>query len=244
MAGRGMRRRAVLAATAWAGPAAAQGLSPEQRREVLDLLRDALTRDPTILRDAMAAAEAAAARDQAAATARVIAAEAAALFDDPADPVLGNPRGTAALVEFTDPRCPYCRQLHPIRTEALRRNPALRVVMKEIPALGAASLLPVRALLAAQRLGGYAALQEGLMRLREEPTEIVIKREAERAGLDWRRLRWAMDEPATAARVDANLRLARALRLEGTPTLVVGGRLVSGFVDLAAFEQLVAEARG
>jgi protein-disulfide isomerase len=126
----------------------------------------------------------------------------------------------------------------------LRRQRDVRVVLKDLPILGPASLVASRALLAAQRQGKYAELQDALMRLREEPAEPVLRREAERLGLDWARLRRDMDDPAIAQRLEANTRLAGALRIEGTPALVIGTTLVPGAVDLATLERLVAEARG
>ena len=71
----------------------------------------------------------------------------------------------------------------------------------------------------------------------------MIRREAERVGLDWTRLRREMDDPAIAARIAANRRLAEALRIEGTPAVVVGETLIPGAVDLATLERLVAEQR-
>ena len=71
----------------------------------------------------------------------------------------------------------------------------------------------------------------------------MLKREAERLGLDWARLRRDMDDPAVGRRLEANTRLAGALRIEGTPALIIGDTLVPGAVDLATLERLVAEAR-
>lgn len=81
------------------------------------------------------------------------------------------------------------------------------------------------------------------MRLREDPTEAVLRREAERAGLDWTRLRREMDDPAIARRLEANRALAEQLRIEGTPALVVGESLIAGAVDLAVIERMVADLR-
>ena len=244
-----MRRRAGIAlALALALPAAAplraQPLSQEQRQEVLQLLRQALREDPGLIREALAALDAAEQRDRAEAQRSAIAAEAAALFRDPADPAKGNPQGAVTIVEFFDARCGYCKQLHPVVDQMLRRQRDVRVVLKDLPILGPASLVASRALLAAQRQGKYAELQDALMRLREEPAETVLRRESERLGLDWTRLRRDMDDPAIAQRLEANTRLAGALRIEGTPALVIGTTLVPGAVDLATLERLVAEARG
>jgi protein-disulfide isomerase len=245
----GMIRRGLLAfgLAALPGLALAQGFSPAQRAEIVEILRDALRQDPSILRDALGAL------DQAENAARLesrqaaIAQQMAALFRDPADPVRGNPRGDVTIVEFIDPRCGYCKQMHPAMEALLARDRNIRVVMKDLPILGPNSVLASRALLAAHRQGRYAAMQDALMTLRGEPTEPVLRQTAERVGLDWTRLRRDMDDPAIGQRIEANVRLAQAIGVEGTPALVVAGSgtpsFVPGAVDLPALERLVAEAR-
>jgi len=234
---------AIAAASPDAGSAWAQGFTPEQRQEIIGILREALKTDPSILREALETLRDSQTRDRQEAQRNAIAAHAEALFRDPADPVRGNPEGRITLVEFFDARCGYCKQLHPTLTELMRWAPDLRVVLKDLPILGPNSVLASRALLAAQRQGKYAPLHDALLRLREEPTEPVLKREAERLGLDWARLRRDMDDPAIARRLEANIRLAQALSIEGTPALVIGDSLVPGAVDLATLERLVAEQR-
>jgi protein-disulfide isomerase len=225
------------------GTAVAQGFTPEQRQEIIAILREALVRDPTILREAMTAAEQADQRDREGAARLAIAMQGEALFRDPADPVKGNPQGTITIVEFFDARCGYCKQMQPAMEQLLRRQRDVRLVLKDLPILGPNSVLASRALIAAQRQNRYAELHEALMKLREEPAEPVLRREAERAGLDWARLRRDMDDAGVQARLNANIRLAQTLRIEGTPALVIGDALVPGAVDLATLERMVAEAR-
>lgn len=231
------------AASGAAGTDPAAALSPAQRAEVLDLLRHALRTDPSLLRDAIGAMARADADDTARSRRDALRAEADALFRDPADPVMGNPDGDVTLVEFFDARCGYCKSMAPAMAELLRRDNKVRLVLKDLPILGPNSVLASRALLAAQRQNKYGALHEALMRLRGEPTEAALQAEATRLGLDWPRLRRDMDDPAIAAKLAENLRLARALGIEGTPALVTPGTLLPGAVDLAALEELVAEAR-
>jgi predicted DsbA family dithiol-disulfide isomerase len=83
-----------------------------------------------------------------------------------------------------------------------------------------------------------------------EPSEAVLRQQAERIGLDWARLRRDMEDPDIARRIEGNIRLAQALGVEGTPALVIAGgagagapTLVPGAVDLPALERLVAQAR-
>lgn len=238
-------RRAALAAflAPPAGAAAEEAFSPAQRDAVTAILRDALRRDPSILRDALAALEESEAAEREAAQRRALAAEADALFRDPADPFKGNPRGDVTLVEFFDVRCGYCRAFHPTVAELLRRDRGVRVVLKDIPILGPNSVLAARALLAAQRQNRYEALYDALLRLRTDTPEPVIQAEARRVGLDWERLRRDMDDPAVARRIEANLALARRLGITGTPTTVVGDAIVVGAVGIAELERLVRAAR-
>lgn len=240
-----MNRRGLLALGALLpGAALAQTLSPEQRAEVLQILRDALRQDPSILRDAMTGLEQAEQAQRAEAQTRAIAAQADALFRDPADPVKGNPQGAVSIVEFFDARCGYCKQLHPAMVQLLQRERDVRVVLKDLPILGPSSVVASRALLAAHRQNQYVPLYDALMRLREEPTEPVLRREAERLRIDWARLRREMDDPLIQARIQRNVDLARALDIQGTPALIIGNSLVPGAVDLPTLQRLTAQQRG
>lgn len=233
----------ALLSLSLSAPLAAQSLTAQQREEIVDVVRDALRRDPSILRDAIGALQQSEQQNQESARRAALAAHADALFRDPADPVKGNPRGDVTVVEFFDARCGYCKTLHPAMESLLREDGQVRLVLKDLPVLGANSVLASRALLAAQRQNKYAVLYDALMRLRGEPTEAALKVESERAGLDWPRLRRDMDDPAIEARLRNNFALAKALSIEGTPAMVIGSTLVPGAVDLATLRELVAEAR-
>jgi protein-disulfide isomerase len=52
-----------------------------------------------------------------------------------------------------------------------------------------------------------------------------------------------MLDPAIQQRIDTNLELARALRIEGTPALIIGDAFIPGAVPLADLERAVAEVR-
>ena len=232
-----------LMALGWSGGAAAAALTPEQRAEVVQTVRQALHDDPSILRDALAAMQADDAARQDASNAGAIAAQHAALVADPADAVAGNPGGDVTVVEFYDPRCPYCRQMLPVMATLLQTDPQVRLVFKDIPILGPASVLEARALLAAQRQGRYVPFQEAIMHSMATPTAASLRVEAERQGMDGARFERDMADPATQARLDKNLHLAAALHVDGTPALVIGSRMIPGAIDLPELQQAVAAAR-
>jgi protein-disulfide isomerase len=62
-------------------------------------------------------------------------------------------------------------------------------------------------------------------------------------GLDTRRLEQDIRDPAIQEAIARNLQLANALGITGTPSFVIGDRVVPGAVDLRTLQGLVARAR-
>jgi protein-disulfide isomerase len=223
--------------------AQASALSPAQRAEVIALIRQELVQDPSILRDAIAALQAQDQASQAQAQGNAIASRQKDLTGNPDDPEIGNPQARVSVVEFYDTRCPYCREMRPELTALARQDPHVRIIFKDIPILGPSSVIEARALLAAQRQGGYAAMQAAIMSDSAPPTETDLRATAQRLGLDPDRLMRDMNDPAIAARLAANTALAQSIGITGTPALVIGNQLVPGAISLDDLQKLVDQAQ-
>lgn len=224
-------------------PAMAEGFTAQQRAEIIEVVRAALKTDPTILRDAIAALQEEESRQMQAAASNIISGLGTALTHAPADPVAGNPQGNVTVVEFFDVRCPYCRRMLPVITDLLHGDHNLRVVYKDIPILGPASVLGAKALLAAQAQGGYLKLKDAVMSGPADVTMETLHAATTKTGLDWDRLQKDMADPAVQQRIDANLALAHKLDIQGTPAYVVGERMLPGAVTVAELQDAVAEVR-
>ena len=224
------------------GLARAAQFTDAQRAEIVLILRDALTKDPTILRDAIEVLQAVDQKEQEAVSRAAVAAHAGALVD-PADPVTGNPSGDVTIVEFFDTHCPYCRKIEAPMAELMRNDRGIRLVYKDMPVLGPDSMLGAKALLAAQMQGRYEKLRDVLMNTDGPTTKDSIRRSAQQLGLDWSRLAQDMDNPEIDKRLQKNLHLASALGIDGTPALVIGDRMIPGAVGLEELRSAVTEAR-
>ncbi len=224
-------------------PAHAESFTPQQRAEIVNIIRDAMKNDPSILRDAVVGLQADDAKKQSDATAATLAQLAPQLTANPADPIAGNAGSRLTLVEFYDVRCPYCRKMLPTLAALLKANPDLRLVYKDLPVLGPASVLGARALLAAQKQGGYQKLHDAIMAGPPEVTEDSLHAMTSKQGLDWARLQSDMKAPDVQTRINANLSIARKLDLQGTPAYVMGGTLLSGAVELSELQEAVDAAR-
>jgi protein-disulfide isomerase len=233
----------ALAPLFMSGAAAfAAEFTPAQRVEIVAIVRDALKRDPSILRDAVVALQSDDGEREKSATRAAVSAARNALIT-PNDPVAGNPRGSVTIVEFFDVRCPYCRKLEPEMAAFLASDGDVRLVYKDLPILGPASVLGTKALLAAQKQNAYEKMRDAVMRLPPDITRPAIEAEAKKLGLDSPRLLHDMDDPSVQARIDTNLRLAQQLNIQGTPAMVVGDDMLPGAVDAAELKRAVLEAR-
>lgn len=173
----------------------------------------------------------------------VLAAKADEVFRDPESPVGGNAQGNVTMVEFFDYNCPYCRQVAPVMGQAVADDPQLRIVYKEFPILGPDSVFAAKAALAAERQGKYAAFHKALFATRTRVSEAVVLKVAAEAGLDVARLKTDMQQPEIQASIDRNMKLAQALKINGTPGFVVGDRIFPGATDLATMKSLIEQAR-
>ena len=128
-------------------------------------------------------------------------------------------------------------------TALLADDHDVRLVYKDLPILGPASVIGTKALLAAQKQNAYEKLRDAVMRMPPDITRAAIETEAQKLGLDTPRLMRDMDDASIQPRIDANLRLAQRLNIQGTPAMVIGDDMLSGAVDVAELKQAVVEAR-
>ena len=233
----------AFAAAASAGPVRAADMAPAQRQQIDTIIHDYLMQHPDVLIDALRIAEDKLNHDKDAKASQAVVTHRAEVFDDPATPVGGNPRGNVTLVEFFDYRCPYCKEAQPTIERLIGQDAQVRVIYKELPILGPASVTAAHAALAAQRQGKYDVFHAAMMAAKGQITDDTVYQIAGSVGLDVARLKHDMAAPEVSAALKANLALADTLDIHGTPAFIVGGKVVPGAVDLDALKTMVADAR-
>ncbi|MEA3033424.1 MAG: hypothetical protein QOH86_1440 [Sphingomonadales bacterium] len=146
--------------------------------------------------------------------------------------------GDVTLVEFFDYACPYCHRSNADVDRLLAEDKKLKVVWREWPVLGPDSEAAAQASLAAAAAGRFKPFHDALFAAgRPGPDTIAKARQA--AGLPVEG-----SAPADSqGELERNYRLANALKASGTPTFVVGDRILQGAVGYDALKQAIAEAR-
>jgi protein-disulfide isomerase len=239
-------RVALLGAACALSPAALaadSSFTPAQRAEIVRIVRDAMKSDPSILRDAIKSLQTEEDAQASADAQAAIFQNRAALYARAGDAEAGNPHGDVTVVEFYDPRCPYCRKMLPGIEALLQKDHGIRLVYKDIPVLGPASTEEAHAILAAGAQGGYLKMQQALMANPAQPSDDMIHDTARSLGLDPVRLAADMKSDAVAKRIAGNMDLSHALHVSGTPTFVVGDQIIPGMVDASQLEEAVQNAR-
>ena len=222
------------------GEAAAEDLSSG---EIEQRIRDYILQHPEVIVEALGRFEAQQQATAANQTKSVIASRRDEIFNDVATPTGGNPEGDVSIVEFFDYNCPYCRKNTPILTELERTDPNLRFVYKEWPILGAGSEFAARAALASVRQGKYVAYHKAMMAVSGRIAEDKALEVAGTVGIDVKRLKRDMKDPAIQKAIERNHDLARALGVSGTPAFVVNDRLLPGLQEMPALQAVIRLAR-
>ncbi|MEX0304419.1 MAG: DsbA family protein [Leisingera sp.] len=158
----------------------------------------------------------------------------------------GNPDGDITLVEFMDYRCGYCRRAAPEVAKLLESDGNIRLVIKEFPILGEASVLSSRFAVAAKHVAGdeaYKQVHDALIDFGSEPNEVALRRLADGLGLDAEAILAKMDSEEVTAELRQTRALAQRMAISGTPTFVLGNELLRGYLPADQMEIMVAEIR-
>jgi protein-disulfide isomerase len=216
---------AALAQTAAAAPSAMEQAVIKVLKAHPELVRDALTeleRRETVAKAKQEASS--------------LAKSAKAIYADTGAVVLGNPNGDITLVEFMDYHCGYCKKMSTGIDALIQRDPQLRVLVKQLPILGAESIAAAQLMLS---VGQGETAQKVHQSLMISPSlDAASLRAIEQS------YQLKPTDKVAANRALGEVRvLAEQLNIQGTPALVIGTTVFRGAVEPAQLEAAIKTAR-
>lgn len=151
-------------------------------------------------------------------------------------PVLGDPKATITIVEYSDFECPVCRSLHDVLRGLLPKYPQVKVVFKDFP------LEALHPWARTAAIAGRCAYQQDpkafwkLYDLIYDNQEVIsasnawdkMLEYAGRSGLNVDTFKSCMSSPQASGEVDASLTNGKELDVRSTPTVFVNGRRING----------------
>ena len=220
-------------------------LSEGQRGEVEALIRSHLIANPEIIADAITELQSRQERAESTAQVETIAEYAEVIFTSENHVVIGNPHGDVTLVEFFDYNCSFCRRALSDVQRLLDDDPNLRVVLKEFPVLGEASVEAARVSVAVN-MTAPEKFKDFHFALLSEHGQVNGDRAlavAEELGVDIDQLTPLLESDNVNAAINEVYEIAGALNLSGTPTFVTATEVVVGAVGFDDLQSRIAEIR-
>tara|TARA_B110000008_G_scaffold164016_1_gene164338 strand:+ start:555 stop:1271 length:717 start_codon:yes stop_codon:yes gene_type:complete len=206
-------------------------------KKVLEIIRN----NPEIIMEAIKILQAKDAKNKQEQADQNIKSNKQRLEDDKNAPILGNPNGEIIIVEFFDYNCGYCRRAFKTIMNLIADNNAVKVVMRELPILGDASVFTAKASLASQKQQKYEEFHVALMNNRSRNTEKSVLKIAKKIGMDVDQLQLDMNSSFVLDHIEESQKLSESLGISGTPAFVFGEKIVPGAIDLQAMKDLVAQ---
>ncbi|MDB5518297.1 MAG: oxidoreductase, partial [Tardiphaga sp.] len=157
----------------------------------------------------------------------------------------GNADGNITIVEWFDYQCPYCRKLEPELQQAVKGDGKVRLVFKDWPILGPASVYASRLALATKFQGKFVEAHAALIGLDVKLTEPGARDRLAKAGIDVDRALADLEtnRDAIAAVLKRSDTQATAFGFQGTPAFIIGKFRVPGPLTREQFGQAIADAR-
>jgi protein-disulfide isomerase len=216
-----------------AAPAVAQtaAFTPDQKKQIEDIIKSYLVANPEIFLDVQTALEEKMEKDQAEKLKVAIADNAGEIYRAPDASIAGNPDGDITVVEFFDYNCGYCKRGLADVAKLVETDPKVRVVFKELPILSKGSEQAAHVALAAKKQGKYWELHKAMLAAKGHMDEAAALRVAEKLGLDMDKLKADMASPEVKAEIKRDEDLAKKMGVNGTPHFLIGDRAIPGAPD-------------
>ncbi|RUO48357.1 DsbA family protein [Pseudidiomarina donghaiensis] len=167
------------------------------------------------------------------------------LFEnDETHPWFGAKESALEVVVFTDYDCPYCKRLEPHLQKLVSEYEQLKVINIMIPLrqgeVEGGKLNPAAYALNVwqNQPKQFADVHELLYAKNGLHTQKSLEQIARRTGTRSQ----LQSENATPTIISRNYQVFRDFGLNGTPAMIIGGRIIPGYVEYADLEKVVIEA--
>ena len=221
-------------------------LSVNERDMLRTEIRSYLLENPEVLTEAIAVLKDREKNSANMSEAQLVQSHYDAIVNDATSWEGGNPEGDIILVEFIDYRCGNCRTAHSEVKELVRSDGNIRYIIKEYPILGPKSELASRFSIATRLVAGddaYETMYNGLFVYKGAITSASLMGLANNLGLDGAAISALLNDPKIDQIMGRSVGLGQKLGINGTPTFIMNGQMLRGYVPLEKMRALAKSLR-
>lgn len=155
--------------------------------------------------------------------------EGAVIAQDSDSPSFGNELSPITVVQFSDFRCPYCKELAPIiRRLSVEYRDSVRFIFRDFPLIGEDSYTLALAGRCAHEQNLFFAFHDKIYGNKSPISLDVLLPFVETVGIDSVRFGECVNSRRYADSVDKDIKDAGLLDVTGTPTLFINGYKIPG----------------
>ena len=159
------------------------------------------------------------------------------------DPFFGNPSADVIIYEFFDYNCGYCKSVLPTLLNVVKKDRNTKIIFKEFPILSETSLEAALYALAAQKQNLYFEFHTRIMEYRGRLNNDIFIKVANDIGLDIEKLNNDLDDKNIRMAIEKNRLIAKGFNINGTPTLIIGDKIIPGAINEQKLNELIKDAR-
>lgn len=220
--------------------------SPAQKSQVEQIIKDYLTKNPELIRDAISELELREKTAELNARNKIISNLDGPLYVSPTQEVVGNPQGKITLVEFFDYNCGYCKRTLADIAALIKENPDLRVILKDYPILSDRSVDAAKVALAVRMQfssGKFWDYHQKLLSSHGPVGRDEALALAKDMGADMDKVTKDAASAEIKKGLEDNDQLGQALTMNGTPSFVLGQETIVGAIGYDAMKSKVDNIR-
>jgi protein-disulfide isomerase len=158
------------------------------------------------------------------------------------DPVLGEKNAINTIAVYGDFLCPYSKQAAQILQQLTKNYPEkVKIVWKDFPntSLHPAAMLAAQSAHCAGEQNKFWEYHDYLFENQDEISPSLLTALADELKLDKTEFINCLQTEKTRPKVESNLNEARALKLDGTPTLFINGTQYQEKINYESLEEMI-----
>jgi len=163
-------------------------------------------------------------------------------YDLDDDPAWGSIDSRITVISFQDYTCSACAEAYPVLKQVQENySDKMFFVFRDFPIIGANSTVAALGAECADEQGKFWEMHDKLFQNQELISEEYIRAFASQLELDLTRFNQCLDNQEQQNEVLNDFNEGYAAGVRATPSFFINGRLVSGSLPYAAWEQVVDE---
>ena len=154
-------------------------------------------------------------------------------------PSIGNKKNELIIVEFIDYNCGYCKKTLPIIAKLMKNFENIQIIFVDYPILSETSEIAARASLAAHEQKAYFKYHAILLNNSKSINEDYVYEVAQDLGLDIQKFKKDMESKKIKNNIINNIKLARSLKIRGTPTFIIRDQILPGAYEYDKLAEII-----